>query len=151
MKIQACHCKVSCPFQPKNNNNGKPQMVGKRLFPLCLWCSGVFANTIAFTQTLPILIKTSGLGGCCYVPFSSLGPSSYLWAKSKLLCFRCLTQPRNIVALTPFHKKYVSVKYSFFLRNKNFKRSLNRNTCNTQLLNDNFTEPVYGWCSTPAR
>ena len=35
MKIQACHCKVSCPFQPKNNNNGKPQMVVKRLFPLC--------------------------------------------------------------------------------------------------------------------
>ena len=28
-KIQACHSKVSCPFQPKNNNNGKAQSLEK--------------------------------------------------------------------------------------------------------------------------
>ena len=35
-KIQASHSKVSCHFSQKNNNNGKPQMFGKRLSPLCL-------------------------------------------------------------------------------------------------------------------
>ena len=43
-----------------------------------LWFSGVFANTIALTPTLCTLVKTSGLGECCYVAFSLLGPSSFL-------------------------------------------------------------------------
>ena len=39
------------------------------------WFSGVFANTVALTPTSYILVKTSGLGGCFYVPFIGTGDS----------------------------------------------------------------------------
>ena len=43
-----------------------------------------------------------------YVPFSSLGPFSFLWAKSKLWCFKecfLVFQIQESAVLTPFHKK----------------------------------------------
>ena len=43
-----------------------------------LWFSGVFANTVALIPTLYILVETSCLGECYYVPFSLLGPFSFL-------------------------------------------------------------------------
>ena len=53
-----------------------------------LWFSGVFANTIALTPTLCILVTTSGLFWCYYVPFSLLGLSSFLLEQAKVWCFR---------------------------------------------------------------
>ena len=37
-----------------------------------LWFSGVFANTVALIPTLYILVETSCLGECCYVPSESI-------------------------------------------------------------------------------
>ena len=74
------------------------------------WFSGVLANTVALTPILCIPVKTSELGGCCYVPFSLLGPSSYLWVKAKVWFFRWLKEFINCSLKCHFTKNWHMAK-----------------------------------------
>ena len=88
-----------------------------------MWFSGVFANTKALTPTLCILAKTSGLSGCCYIPFSLIDAPSFHWCDKRKWAFD-IQLKQLLRILCAFSRKIAPV-----LKCKNVCCSLALNLC----------------------